>query len=129
MGISASSEKDILFGKSIDEWARGAHRDLCEKTNIPHTPLFVGDYQYYTLVNSLKKALTAVDEYRREISVVKLAEIIHTAAAESYIYLSMNTLWKNQKEEISARLAFVDLQADEQQKYIILAGYLLNNIE
>lgn len=132
----------IWFGKTLDEWIQNCHRYNSEKNLWKYTELKPGSFGYDNLAHSLCYAFQTIID--GEYGVNNLASAIHNGWSENYLFWrdhqpgSTNTLVKyyepynklgDERRNMAATTRFQDLPKDEQVKDIVIASFLLENIQ
>lgn len=128
-----------LQGHTLDWWVQRTHQYNCQQNGWYHHPLKLGAFGYDNLCMSLGRLLEmdlkTMDEWHA-------ADIIHRGWTENYLYWRDNQPWKSNssyvkpsrpladtRRDMCAQNQFEDLPSDEQQKDIILAQFVLKELE
>lgn len=135
-----------FYGLKLDEWVQNAHKFNCSLNGWEHYPLKMGAYGYDNLAVCIGYTLT-----HREISALPtplndehvdvLSKLIHEGWCANYIYWRDNEPYVNNnlyikpfkrlddsRRNMCAELEYNDLEQEEKDKDIILAKFIIDEI-
>lgn len=135
-----------FYKMTLNEWVQNAHKFNCLSNNWNHHPLKKGAFGYDNLAVSISHTLTSNDflllpKILNDEHINILSKLIHEGWSINYIYWRDNEPYINnnlylkpynklddERRNICAQIEFNDLEQDEKDKDIILAKFLINEI-
>jgi hypothetical protein len=131
---SVYNYNQVFHKKTLDKWINLAHKYNCSQNGWKHYPLKKGSFGYDCMAYCIGYIL---DNITREYSLAELAELIHEAWSEIYIFWRDNKPWLNNKSYTKsakplgdkvrnelAEMAYSMKPIEEKQKDLIIAKFI-----
>ncbi len=135
-----TANNQIKYSDQLNNLVQQAHKYNCDANKWSYTTLYHGTYGWDNLAICIDDYIKL--ENKKELNTNQVAKLVHKSWIKSYTYwrdnepFNVNPIYKKPYKQLNdeyrnncAILPYAELDKDTQEKDIIIAQFLLKNIE